>query len=160
MKVEDLDMNLVDMGQFRGKLLLVVNLSSKCKYSSVNMKGLAALAELFPKDKFEVLGFPCGQFMLHQVCDNRELKKYSEDLKLNFRVFGKLMVNGPYTSPLYQFLRSNSDLYNSQSKCCDNIAWNFEKFLIDQDGKVLFHWNSGEPTPYTLVDTIKKHLVV
>mmetsp|Transcript_61146 Transcript_61146/g.51730 ORF Transcript_61146/g.51730 Transcript_61146/m.51730 type:complete len:144 (-) Transcript_61146:151-582(-) len=143
------------MGIYRNKYLLIVNIASKCRYASINMRGLSTLQEMFKDDDFEVLAFPCGQFMMQEPCDNLEIKKYSDELKLNFKVFGKIMINGPFTSPVYQYLRSKSVLNNEKTKISDPITWNFEKFFIDKNGNIVKHWLSCDPiNPYDFLNEI------
>lgn len=90
-----------------------------------------SLCILFPG--LEVLAFPCNQFGMQEPGSNEEIKQFAcTKFKAEFPIFDKVDVNGPFTAPVYQFLKSSSEDFFG-----DLIKWNFEKFLVDKNGKVV-----------------------
>jgi glutathione peroxidase len=117
----------------RGSVLLIVNVASKCSFTPQ----YAGLEELYQKYKdrgLVVLGFPCNQFMWQEPGDGNEIKSFCT-LKYNvtFPMFAKVDVNGKNSHPLYKHLKNEArGLLGSKS-----VKWNFTKFLVDRDGKVV-----------------------
>ncbi len=118
---------------FKGQVLLVVNVASKCGFTS-QYKGLQELQNKYGDQGFSVLGFPCNQFGAQEPGDNEEIKGFCEtQFSVTFPLFSKINVNGDNAHPLYEHLKNEAPgLLGSKA-----IKWNFTKFLIDQDGKVL-----------------------
>lgn len=118
---------------YRGKVLLVVNVASRCGFTP-QYTGLEALQQRFSDRGFAVLGFPCDQFGHQEPGDEAEIKKFcSLTYNVSFPMFAKIEVNGPATHPVYTLLKSEAKgLLGSES-----IKWNFTKFLVDREGRVV-----------------------
>lgn len=118
---------------YRGKVLLVVNVASRCGFTP-QYTGLEALQQRFAGRGFAVLGFPCDQFGHQEPGDEAEIKKFcSLTYNVSFPMFAKIEVNGPGTHPVYALLKSEAKgLLGSES-----IKWNFTKFLVDREGRVV-----------------------
>ena len=121
------------LAAYKGKALLVVNVASKCGFTP-QYKGLEALYEKFRERGLVVLGFPCDQFGHQEPGDEEEIKNFcSLNYDVQFPLFAKVDVNGAGTHPLYQYLKSEAKgLLGSEL-----IKWNFTKFLVDRNGKVV-----------------------
>lgn len=122
----------VDLTPYAGKVLLIVNVASKCGFTP-QYEGLEALHRQFGDRGFEVLGFPCNQFGSQEPGDAAEIANFcSLTYDVTFPVFGKIDVNGPDAAPLYRYLKKAAPgLFGTEG-----IKWNFTKFLIDRDGNV------------------------
>ena len=122
-----------NLDQHKGKVVLVVNVASKCGFTP-QYKGLEKLYQGFPKDKFVILGFPCNQFGAQEAGSNEEIQQFcSLTYNVTFPVLAKVDVNGESADPVYQFLKKqNPGVLNIEA-----IKWNFSKFLIGKDGHVL-----------------------
>lgn len=123
---------------YKGKVLLIVNVASKCGFTP-QYKGLEELHRKYAGKDFEVLGFPCDQFGHQEPGDENEIKNFcSLTYDVSFPMFAKIDVNGTNTHPLYQFLKSEATgILGSEG-----IKWNFTKFLIDKSGKVVKRYGS------------------
>ena len=123
----------VSLGDYKGKVMLIVNTASKCGFTP-QYEGLETLHEDLGEKGLAVLGFPCNQFGKQEPGDAAEIAnfcKLSYDVK--FPMFAKVDVNGPATHPLYAWLKTEAKgLMGSTS-----IKWNFTKFLVDRDGRVV-----------------------
>ena len=120
------------LGDYKGKVLLVVNVASECGYTP-QYTGLEALYRKFKDRGFEVLGFPCNQFGAQEPGTEAQIKSFCETrFGVSFPLFAKIDVNGPETHPLYEFLKSaEPGLLGTEA-----IKWNFTKFLVGKDGSV------------------------
>ena len=127
-------------GDYAGKTTLVVNVASQCGFTP-QYAGLEALYRRFRDRGFVVLGFPCDQFGHQEPGDEAEITKFcSEKYDVSFPLFAKTQVNGAGAHPLYQALKIEAPgLFGTQS-----IKWNFTKFLIDKQGRVLRRYAPGE----------------
>lgn len=131
--VKDIRGNDVSLSQYRGKVLLIVNVASKCGWTNSNYKELNILHEKYRTQDFEILAFPCNQFAGQEPGKNEEiLEAVCTKLKTEFPIFGKIDVNGKDTAPLYAFLKSQK-----KGLLINAIKWNFTKFLVDKEGKVV-----------------------
>ena len=131
--VKDADLNEVSLGEYQGKTLLVVNVASQCGLTP-QYEGLQELYEKYNSSGLEILGFPCNQFKGQEPGTNEEIKFFcTEKYNVSFKIFVKIDVNGPNADPFYNFLK------NAQSGVLGtkNIKWNFSKFLVNKDGKVI-----------------------
>ena len=137
--VKDIDGNEVKLEKFKGKLLLVVNVASKCGYTP-QYEGLQKIYEKYKDKGFLVLGFPANNFMRQEPGSNAEIKQFC---KLNFGVtfpmFSKISVKGSKIDPLYKYLTSGE----ANADVSGNIKWNFTKFLVDKNGNVISRFGSG-----------------
>jgi glutathione peroxidase len=131
-KMKSLAGKEVDLSQYRGKVVLIVNVASQCGYTP-QYKGLQALHEKRAKDGLVVLGFPCNQFGKQEPGSADEIATFCEkNYGVTFDMFEKVEVNGKEQSELYKFLTSKE----TDPKFAGPIKWNFEKFLIARDGTV------------------------
>jgi glutathione peroxidase len=121
------------LSAYRGKLVLVVNVASKCG-NTPQYAGLEAMWRAHRDQGLVILGFPCNQFGQQEPGSAAEIAQFcSLTYDVTFPIFAKLEVNGPHADPLYKWLkrqaRSNPDM--------EDVRWNFEKFLVGRDGQVL-----------------------
>lgn len=151
--VKDIDGKDVSLSKFKGKVLLIVNVASKCGLTTGNYKELSHIYEKYKTQGFEILAFPCNQFGGQEPGSNPEIKQFAcTRFKAEFPIFDKVDVNGPNTAPVYKFLKSNSG-----GLLGDLIKWNFEKFLVDKNGKVVERY--PPPTsPFQIEKDIQKLL--
>lgn len=150
--VIDRKQNKVNLSEFKGKVLLIVNTATHCGFTK-QYDGLRDLYEKYKDQGFEILDFPCNQFAEEAPESNDEIYKMCKlRFDINFRQFWKIDVNGPNESPLYTWLKSQkSGLAGS------NIKWNFTKFLVDRNGKVVARYAPSR-TPKSLEKEIEKLL--
>ncbi|MES2039167.1 glutathione peroxidase [Undibacterium sp. Ji83W] len=143
----------VDLKQYAGKVLLIVNTASNCGFTP-QYKGLEALYQQFKDKGVEVLGFPCNQFGHQEPGSAGEIGSFCEkNFGVTFPLFDKIDVNGDKAHPLFQHLKSQAPgLLGSQS-----IKWNFTKFLVKKDGAV-FKRYAPQTAPKDLLDDIEKLL--
>ena len=122
-----------DLSAHKGKVLLVVNVASKCGFTP-QYEGLEALQRKFEGRGFSVLGFPCNQFGAQEPGNAEEIASFCKlTYDVSFPLLGKIDVNGPKAAPIYQHLKSEAPgLLGSEA-----IKWNFTKFLVDRSGKVV-----------------------
>ncbi len=123
----------LELSEKLGKVLLVVNVASKCGFTP-QYEGLEELQRKYGDQGFEVLGFPCNQFGAQEPGDAEEIASFCKlNYDVTFPVLGKIEVNGAGASPLYDWLKREAPgLMGSKS-----VKWNFTKFLIDREGKVV-----------------------
>ena len=126
------------LAAYKGKVVLVVNVASKCGFTP-QYKGLEALWRQYQDKGLVILGFPCDQFGHQEPGDENEIKNFcSLSYDVTFPMFAKIDVNGPGTHPLYQFLQSEAPgILGSEG-----VKWNFTKFLVDRSGKVVKRYGS------------------
>lgn len=122
-----------NLAAYRGKTLLIVNVASKCGFTP-QYEGLQKLYETYKDKGVEVLGFPCNQFGAQEPGDEKEIAEFcSLNYGVTFPMFSKIDVNGENAHPLYKFLKKEKKgLAGSEA-----IKWNFTKFLVDGEGKVV-----------------------
>ena len=132
-EVTTIDGVVQSMDSYRGKVLLVVNVASRCGFTS-QYAGLQALYDAYRGKGLVVLGFPCDQFGHQEPGDEEEIKNFcSLTYNVTFPMFSKIEVNGSNAHPLYRYLKSaKKGLLGTEA-----IKWNFTKFLVDRDGTVL-----------------------
>jgi glutathione peroxidase len=121
------------LGEFRGKVLLIVNVASECGFTP-QYAGLEALQRNYAARGFAVLGFPCNQFGSQEPGGEGEIRQFCESrFGVTFPLFAKIDVNGPDTHPVYAYLKAaEPGLFGSAG-----IKWNFTKFLVAKDGRVV-----------------------
>src|SRR5262245_25527595 len=145
----------VDLAQYQGKVLLIVNVASECGYTP-QYKGLQALYNRYAQDGLEVLGFPCNQFGQQEPGTADQIAAFcSKRYGITFPMFEKVDVNGRNQCDLYKHLTSQGT--NAQG--AGPIQWNFEKFLIARDGTVVGRFRSSvAPESKLLVEAIEREL--
>ena len=150
---ERLSGKIENLGAYRGKTLLIVNVASKCGFTP-QYEGLQALYEKYRDQGFEILGFPCNQFGAQEPGDMNEIQTFcSTQYGVTFPMFAKIEVNGDNAHPLYQFLKSEKKgLAGSES-----IKWNFTKFLVDRNGEVVARFGPQD-TPALIGRKLEKIL--
>ncbi len=129
--VKDIDGKDASLKAYEGKVLLVVNVASQCGLTP-QYKALEAIHEKYKDKGFTVLGFPCNQFGGQEPGSNEEIKQFcSSKYSVTFPMFDKIDVNGAKRHPLYQALAGKDSPFPG------DIKWNFGKFLIGRDGKII-----------------------
>ncbi len=143
-------LNLADK---QGKVLLVVNTASKCGFTP-QYDGLEALWKQYGERGFEVLAFPCNQFGGQEPGTADQIEEFCKvNFGLSFPLMAKVEVNGPNETPLYSWLKSEAPgVMGTKS-----IKWNFTKFLIDRDGKVVRRYGPTDK-PASIAKDIEKLL--
>jgi glutathione peroxidase len=138
MSLYDITVNTIDgtikpLSDYRGQVLLIVNVASKCGFTP-QYAGLEALYRRYLERGFAILGFPCNQFSHQEPGNEAEIKKFCTlTYDITFPLFAKIEVNGSNTHPLYAHLKkAQPGLLGSEA-----IKWNFTKFLVDRNGEVL-----------------------
>lgn len=131
--VKNIESKEFSMSQYKGKTLLIVNVASKCGFTS-QYKGLEELYEKYKSQDFMVLGFPSNEFSNQEPGDEEEIKSFcSLTYDVQFDMFSKVEVNGENAAPLFKYLKKQqSGILGSQK-----IKWNFTKFLVDKNGNVI-----------------------
>ena len=150
--VETIDGKQKNLADYKGKALLIVNTASKCGFTP-QYKGLEALYEEYKSKGFEILAFPANNFMGQEPGSNEEIKQFCAlKYKTTFLLFAKISVRGNDIHPLYAYLTKDSG-FNGP------ITWNFNKFLVAPDGKVVARFGSKvEPQSPDIVGELKKIL--
>jgi glutathione peroxidase len=143
----------INLEQYRGKVLLIVNTASQCGFTP-QYTGLEAIYQQFKDKDVEVLGFPCNQFGQQEPGAAAEIGAFCEkNYSVSFPLFAKVDVNGPNAHPLFQHLkRAAPGVLGTQS-----IKWNFTKFLVKKDGTV-FKRYATLTKPEALMQDIQKLL--
>lgn len=151
--LQTIDEETISMEQYKNKVILIVNVASKCGFTP-QYEGLEKLYKKYKDKDFVILGFPCNQFMSQEPSSNKEIKEFCTlTYGVKFPMFAKIDVNGENTHPLYKFLKNEAAGFLG----IDMIKWNFTKFLINKNGKVIERF-SPSTTPEELEKDIKKLL--
>nr|WP_232097920.1 glutathione peroxidase [Aeromonas jandaei] len=131
--LQQLDGTPYPLAQLAGKVILVVNVASRCGFTP-QYEGLEALYRELGPEGLEILGFPCNQFGQQEPGDAEEIARFcSLDYPVTFPIMAKCDVNGEQAHPLYQWLKKEKPGLLG----LENVKWNFTKFLIDRDGNVV-----------------------
>ncbi|KAL5550212.1 hypothetical protein UlMin_000388 [Ulmus minor] len=131
--VKDFRGNDASLSEYGGKVVLIVNVASKCGLTQSNYKELNVLYEKYKSKGFEILAFPCNQFGGQEPGSNEDIQEVACTMfKAEFPIFDKIEVNGKNAAPLYKFLKSQKGGIFG-----DGIKWNFTKFLVNKEGKVV-----------------------
>jgi len=151
--VNDIHGKPVALDRYKGKVLLVVNTASECGFTP-QYKGLEALYEKYRAKGLEVLGFPCNQFGGQEPGSEAAIEQFCEvNYGVTFPLFAKVDVNGDDAAPVYRYLKSSKPgLLGTEA-----IKWNFTKFLVDREGKVVARYAPKE-TPESIAPAIEKVL--
>lgn len=151
--VEDIDGNVTTLAPYAGKVILVVNVASKCGFTP-QYAGLEALYKKYQDRGLTVLGFPCNQFGEQEPGSAAEIKTFcTANYGVTFPLFAKIDVNGTGRHPLYTALAGPGSPFPG------DIGWNFTKFLIDRDGKIVGRFDSKvKPDDPELVAAIETAL--
>ncbi|KAF8033019.1 hypothetical protein BT93_D1798 [Corymbia citriodora subsp. variegata] len=153
--IKDARGNDVNLSQYKGKVMLIVNVASQCGLTNSNYTELSKLYEKYRNQGLEIMAFPCNQFGSQEPGTNEQIQEFAcTRFKAEYPVFAKVDVNGANADPLYKHLKSSKgELFG------DGIKWNFSKFLVDKEGNVV---NRYAPTtsPLSFEKDVKKLLGV
>ncbi len=153
--LKDIDGNEVKLEKFKGNVLLIVNTASRCGYTP-QYEALQAVYERFKDKGFYVLGFPANNFMGQEPGSDKEIKEFCT-LRYNvtFPMFSKISVTGSDQHPLYRFLTNKK----TNPEFSGDITWNFNKFLISRDGKIIGRFGSKDkPDDAVVISAIENAL--
>ncbi len=152
--VHNAEGNEVSLMDYQDQVLLIVNTASKCGFTP-QYRGLEELYERFKDRGFSVLGFPCNQFGEQEPGSNEEIQNFCQlNYSVKFPVFAKIDVNGPTAHPLYKYLTKNAPgILHTEP-----IKWNFTKFLVSRDGRVLKRF-APATTPEAIANEIEQVLI-
>jgi len=153
--MKDIDGNDVKLDAFKGRVIMIVNTASKCGYTP-QYEGLEAIYEKYKDRGFVILGFPANNFMGQEPGTEKEIKEFCA-LKYNvtFPMFSKISVAGRDQHPLYGFLTNKA----TNPEFGGEISWNFNKFLIGKDGKVVGRFATAvKPEDASVITAIETEL--
>lgn len=150
-KVKGIDGKQIDFASFKGKKILIVNTASKCGYTPQ----YDALEKVYEshKDKLVIIGFPCNQFGGQEPGTNEEIVSFcKKNYGVTFPLADKIDVKGDQIAPIYQWLTQKS----KNGVLDANISWNFNKFLIDENGKMIAYYPSNvKPDSEDILSRVK-----
>lgn len=154
-KVNDIIGNKVSMSRYKGKVLLIVNVASKCGHTK-QYADLQAIYEEYKDDGLVVMGFPANNFGKQEPGTNEEINRFcTSKFGVTFPMFSKISVKGEDMHPLYEYLtnRKNNGRLNAP------VTWNFQKFLVGRNGKVIRTFEPNERVKDALIKReIRKHI--
>lgn len=128
-QVNDLNGKTIDLSDYKGKTVLIVNTASKCGLAP-QLEGLEDLQQKYGDQGFTVLGFPCNQFLGQEPLEGMEIQDFcTANYNTTFPLFEKLKVNGSDAHPLYKYLKDQTG--------GGAVKWNYTKFLVNKDGEVV-----------------------
>ncbi len=150
-KVKGLDGKQIDFASFKGKKILVVNTASKCGYTP-QYESLEKVYEQY-KNKLVIIGFPCNQFGGQEPGSNEEIADFcKKNYGVTFPLADKIDVKGATMAPIYQWLTQKS----KNGVVDANISWNFNKFLLDENGKMIAYFPSNvKPDSEEILSRVK-----
>jgi glutathione peroxidase len=157
--VKDIDGKAVDLGKYRGEVLLIVNTASQCGFTP-QYKEMEGVFEKYKAQGFEVLAFPANEFGHQEPGTDSDIKQFcSSRYNVTFPLFSKIVVkkvkDGPEIHPLYQFLTSKE----TDPKFAGTIGWNFAKFLVNRKGEVIARFDPADkPDSEKVVKVIESAL--
>ena len=151
--VTDMENNPVKLSDYNGRVLVIVNVASECGFT-YQYAALEKIYEKYKSQGFEILAFPCNDFGEQEPGTNEEIKSFcSSTYGVTFKLFDKIKVLGEDKSPLYERLTNNSVTETG------DVKWNFEKFIISKNGRIVARFRSKiEPTDKKITDVIEKEL--
>jgi glutathione peroxidase len=156
LKMKGIDGKDMDLAKFKGKVVLIVNVASKCGYTP-QYKGLQELFDKYEKDGLVILGVPANDFGKQEPGSEEEIKEFcTTNYKVKFPMTSKVVVKGNDKTELYKVLTTATP--DKDGKVTE-VGWNFEKFLISRDGKVVGRYKSAvAPDSEELIKGIKTEL--
>jgi len=141
-----------DLREYEGKVMLIVNTASKCGLTP-QFEGLEKTYKEYKDKGLVILGFPCDQFAKQEYSDNKEITNFCQiNYGVSFPIYDKIDVNGKTAHPLFNYLKNEKKGFLSKE-----IKWNFTKFLVDKNGKVIKRF-APTVTPDKIVPYIEKLL--
>lgn len=154
--VKSIDGKEIDLAKtYQGKVVLIVNVASQCG-ATPQYAPLQELYDVYKDEGLVVLGFPCNQFGQQEPGSAEEIKEFcTANYKVSFDMFAKIDVNGDKADPLFKYLTGAE----SNPQFAGKVMWNFEKFLIGRDGKVVARYKTGiSPDAEEVISAIKNEL--
>jgi glutathione peroxidase len=153
--VKDIDGNPVELSKYAGKVVMIVNVASKCGLTP-QYASLQKLYKQYSDKGFVVLGFPANEFGAQEPGTNTEIKEFCNvKYQVSFPMFSKIVVKGDGQHPLYQHLTDKK----TDPKFAGDIEWNFAKFLVGRNGEIVARFPSKvDPTTPEVVSVIEKEL--
>ncbi|OXU25040.1 hypothetical protein TSAR_008911 [Trichomalopsis sarcophagae] len=152
---KDIRGNDVSLDKYRGHVAIIVNVASQCGLTDTNYKQLQSLFEKYGESKgLRILAFPSNEFAGQEPGTSEEILNFVKKYNVSFDMFEKIQVNGDEAHPLYKWLKSQEE---GAGTITDGIKWNFTKFLIDKNGKVVSRF-APTTEPFSMEDTITKYL--
>lgn len=153
--LKDIDRKEVSLSQYRGKVVMIVNVASKCGYTP-QYTGLQSIYAKYKDRGFVILGFPANNFMAQEPGTEEEIKTFcSTKYNVTFPMFSKISVKGDDIHPLYKFLTSKE----TNPEFGGDIKWNFSKFLLDKNGRIIARFEPAvKPESDTVAQAIEKAL--
>ena len=153
--MKDIDGKDVKLDAYRGKVVMIVNVASKCGFTP-QYEGLQSLYDQNKDRGFVILGFPANNFMGQEPGSEAEIKEFcSRTYKVNFPMFSKISVTGADQHPLYTLLTNPK----TDPQFAGDITWNFNKFLLDRKGKIVARFGSKDTPESDAVRTaVEKYL--
>ena len=151
--VQDINKKEINLSEYKGKVLLIVNVASKCGFTK-QYSGLQKIYDEYKEQGFEILGFPCNDFGGQEPGSNEEIAEFcSLNFGVNFPMFDKVKVLGDDKHPLFEMLTNNEKTGKS------DIKWNFEKFIIDKEGNLVDRFRSmTKPEGKKITSLVEKEL--
>ena len=149
-KMKSIDGKTVDLAKYQGKVVMIVNVASKCGYTK-QYEQLEAIHEKYAKDGLVILGFPANEFGKQEPGSDADIAEFcTSKYGVKFDMFSKVVVKGKGQCDLYKLLTDNDK---------KPIAWNFEKFLVSREGKVVNRYKSAvKPDSKEMIAAIEKEL--
>ncbi|MCH2203417.1 MAG: glutathione peroxidase [Fuerstiella sp.] len=152
----------VDLERYKGKVLLIVNTASECGLTP-QYEQLQAMHKEYKDKGLVILGFPCNQFGQQEPGTAAEISNFcQENYGVEFSMFSKIDVNGEKQAPLYEYLKAEAPLKENGKKVSAEknvIRWNFEKFVVDKNGKVAERFSPGtKPDSDEVLEVIRQEL--
>ncbi|MFC1898260.1 glutathione peroxidase [Candidatus Cloacimonadota bacterium] len=153
--LDDIRGKLVNLSEYKGMVVLIVNVASKCGFT-YQYDGLEKLYETYKDQGFVILGFPANDFLKQEPGSNEEIASFCRlNYGVTFPMFSKISVKGKDVHPLYEYLTSKDSGHEFGGK----ISWNFNKFLISKDGEIINRFGSKvKPESEKIVQAIEQAL--
>lgn len=152
---KDIDGNNVNLSDYKGKVLLIVNTASECGFTP-QYEQLEMIYKRYNQFGFEILGFPCNQFGGQEPGSEEDIKEFCQkNYGVSFPMFSKIDVKGENQHPIYEFLTQKS----KNGKLDSEVKWNFQKYLIDKDGKLVEMFKSNvDPVDADFLEKVNRLL--
>jgi len=153
-KVKDIDGKEIDLAKYKGEVLLIVNVASKCGLTEKSYAGLEAIYKKYKDQGLKILAFPANNFGGQEPGSNSEIKEFCANKNVSFDLFDKISVKGGDQAPLYTYLTTHPD-----KAVAGDVQWNFQKYLVGRDGTVIAKFGPKTyPDDKQVTDAIEKAL--
>lgn len=144
-------LSIFKFSELKNKVVLIVNVASLCGYTP-QYKELQTLYDTFPRNEFDILAFPCGQFGDQELNNLEDIRAHvSSNFNVSFPILSKVIVNGEDTDPVFRYLKEQKPGFLGFK----GLRWNFEKFVVNKFGNVVARFESGI-TPKQLLPLIEE----